>query len=232
MPRPRKPQHAPAPPPRPQPREPWPTARPRLEISAAVNPSPVSMWSLLGEQYHLPPWQRGQVWTPEQQVALCEAVWEGLPVAPFLVWERYNPATKTGGAVVLDGQQRLCAFSARVKRHNGTPCDPTAAHLDLETGRWQVGPAKGHPPVTMANLTDMDWMEQQIWNLPDRRTQSLVSQAAARIGAWTGVVYRIGERVSPEYATEIFRGWNVPGVPIPADEVEALIQQADLGWTP
>lgn len=63
--------------------------------------------------FHLPRWQRGQVWTPEQQVAFAETVWAGLPFQPVLLWEQDAP----GGArrlIVLDGQQRLSAMGAHL----------------------------------------------------------------------------------------------------------------------
>lgn len=230
----------PQPPPRERynPREEWP--KPTLASYSmwdAARPTTIGLRALLHDSvYRLPPWQRGQVWTPAQQVALCETIWNGLPLAPLLLWvRRVGPNISDVAVVVLDGQQRLCALGADVRRHDGTPCTPTAAHLDLETGRWQVGPSEGHPPVTMREVCDMGWLFDRMWageGAGDDRTVDLAGMAIKRTELWTGCVYAMGPSVTAEDAIQVFRAWNTPGVPIPQDEIEALIREADLGWSP
>lgn len=230
------PHQAPPAPPRPDvhPRELW---APGLQARSSLDgcrPHLASMRKLLNETtYHLPPWQRGQVWAPAQQVAFCETVWNGLPYSPILLWELR--VEKDTAVVILDGQQRLCALGAHVLRHDGTPNEPTAAHLDLETGRWQVGPADGHLPITMKQAADVWWT----WQLRPSMTEDehyrlamLVSAAAERLQHSDTSVYVIGASTPVEDVVRIFRAWNVPGVPIPPDEVERLIRAANLGWTP
>lgn len=186
------------------------------------------------QPYVLPPWQRGQVWTAAQQVAFCEAVWCGMPSQPILLWQRDG---YKGLPIVLDGQQRLCALGAYVLRADGTVNTPTAAHLDLETGRWQVGPAEGHPPITMAQAANVGWL-LKLYNSvtlradPDHwRTSNLVAQASERLRGGRSFVYTIGTGVPIEDVIRIFRVWNTPGTPFSPDEIEALIHAADLSWT-
>lgn len=183
--------------------------------------------------YHLPPWQRGQVWTPAQQVALCETIWAGLPVQPMLLWERRRADTSCH-VVVIDGQQRLTAMGARMLRWDGSVNSSTAAHLDLETGRWQAGPAEGHPPITMREAATTSWL----WGLRSTmdddawwRLASLSGSAADRLRG-SMFVYYIGPSTPIEDAIRIFRAWNVPGTPFDPDEVERLIRGADLTWDP
>jgi hypothetical protein len=194
------------------------------------------MSSLLhGPVYYLPPWQRGQEWTPAQQVAVCETVWNGLPLAPILLWERQvGPGVMNRVMVVLDGQQRLCALGADVRRHDGTPCAPTSAHLDLETGRWQAEPAAGYPPITMREVSSVRWLTRRCQETEafTSRMVDLCAAAIDRVAEWTGVSYVMGVDVAPDTAVKAFRTWNIPGVPIPPDRVESLIQAADLRWCP
>ena len=72
-------------------------------------------------EWFLPPFQREVVWTPAQQAAYCNSLWDGMPTAPLLVWERdINGTGWPYRRVVLDGQQRLTALGAHVIRADGT----------------------------------------------------------------------------------------------------------------
>lgn len=227
----------PAPRPEIHPREPWSGGARDLSSWDRCRPHLMTIRQLLCDSvYYLPPWQRGQVWTPDQQVAFCRTVWDGLPYAPLLLWERrMGPDQKGRAMVVLDGQQRLSAMGAAVLRADGTPNEPTAAHLDLETGRWQMGPADGHPPITMRRAVDTSWgfhhwqetRDEERW-----RTVMLCAQAETRLQRAESSVYVIGPSVRVDEAVRIFQAWNRPGVPIPPDEVERLIRDIDAGWTP
>ena len=225
-----------------EPREPWLDGL-GLTTSSFSTPRPVTMnWRQVCEDftYVLPPWQRGQVWTSAQQVALCEAIWSGLPIAPLLLWERQTgPGLGDRVTVVLDGQQRLCALGARVLRHDGTPCAPPSAFLDLETGRWSAEPAPSHPPITFARATSSHWT----WDRDGYRAQyddatwwrwaSLVAHASSRLGqACDSMAVHMGSTIDVERAVQVFRSWNVPGTLFDLAEVEALIRAADLSWRP
>ncbi len=229
----------PEPPPMPDvhPREPWIGGARDLSSWDRCRPNLMTIRQMLCDAvYHLPPWQRGQVWTPDQQVAFCRTVWDGLPYAPMLLWERRTgPDRKGQSIVVLDGQQRLSAMGATILRADGTPNTPTAAHLDLETGNWQVGPADGHPPITMRRAVDALWGMRYWQETRDEdrwRTVMLCAQAETRLRRAESSVYVIGSGVRVSEAVRIFQAWNVPGVPISPDEIERLIRDIDAEWEP
>lgn len=224
-----------------EPREAWPIPMGKRSMWDRCRPVQPCLRQVVQDHvYHLPPWQRGQVWTPEQQVAFCECLWRGLPFAPLLVWERWHGGGIANRSnVVLDGQQRLCAVGAHVIRPDGSPTVPTSAFLDLETGRWGTEPAPDWPPITMRDAASggSEWAwDDDLWETlgrtGHRRLRMLLAHAAQRVGMLEVVTYLMGASVPPEDAVRVFRSWNRPGTPIPEDEVEALIAQADLGWMP
>lgn len=199
---------------------------------------------------HLPPWQRGQVWTGEQQRALCRALWRGLPVAPILLWEqrtdsakvadpkhrdgyRYVGATRT---VVLDGQQRLAALGVPMRRWDGVPLVLPEAYLDLEDGTWKAEPMAGLPhALTMLAVTDPFGAGRIFWSAQgeaERRLMRLWCEAAEYSGRPDLMTYTIPSSTCREEVIEIYRSWNAPGTPFPPDEVDALIRGADMGWIP
>lgn len=67
----------------------------------------------------LPPFQRPQVWTTEQQVRLIESLYRGMPV-PALVWNQSENVAEVDGWL-LDGQQRMNAILGYV--HGRFPVD-------------------------------------------------------------------------------------------------------------
>ena len=195
---------------------------------------------LLRASFVLAPFQRGQVWTPEQQVALCETVWHGCPVPPIVLWLRPHPIEKWPAMlpIVLDGQQRLCALGARVYRHDGARCRPTAARMDLETGRWSVnGP--GH---TFAELTDpsrttrahRDAATDPATREAADRDFELMCHAMNRIDRMPDVaLVTIGASATPTQAAEVFARWNTPGVAMGEGEAAEMVRAADaldLSW--
>lgn len=59
--------------------------------------------------YFLPPWQRGLVWTKEQNVRLIESLWLGLSIGTYT----FNRSNVFGGPLdnlLIDGQQRMNAL--------------------------------------------------------------------------------------------------------------------------
>lgn len=67
-------------------------------------------------QYFLPEFQRGYVWTSDQVKAYFQSMYLGYPTGTFLVWKAKNPPKVRGGSqssdhdfkeLILDGQQRL-----------------------------------------------------------------------------------------------------------------------------
>jgi len=200
---------------------------------------------------YLPPWQRGQVWSGEQQRAFCRALWRGLPTAPILLWEQrvdaypipgavpdrfgYTPSTYRHRIVVIDGQQRLAALGVPMKRWNGVPIEPPAAFLDLEDGEWKAEPMPGLPwPLTMAAVSDPHGTTDGYWRAEGeeaRRLQELWWQASGLCRPDL-LCYTIPQGTPVDAVIEIFRSWNAQGVPFPPEEVESLIRQADLTWIP
>lgn len=60
--------------------------------------------------WKLPQWQRGSVWTKEQEVKLVESLWLGLPIASYVYNETRNmrgsKASVELDGILIDGQQR------------------------------------------------------------------------------------------------------------------------------
>lgn len=64
--------------------------------------------------YALPPWQRGIVWTEEQQIRLLESAWRGLNIGTYTI----NRSPKYEGRfdnLLIDGQQRLYSLQRYFK---------------------------------------------------------------------------------------------------------------------
>lgn len=224
------------------PREAWPPPKANLGGSWGCRPVVMKLGELLrnDQVYHLPPYQREQVWSSEQQVTLCKTLWVGLPVAPLLLWAWGNrDAQGRQHYIVLDGQQRLCALGAQIYRHDGAPCTPTRAVLDLETGRWHIGEPDGVQHVTMAQASDAfetatPRLRSGVSSASEGwRLIELLGDADNRLSEYAQVVvYAIGSATDKATAATIFRTWNIPGTPISPAEIDALIQKADLSWEP
>ncbi len=62
--------------------------------------------------YILPPFQRPQVWQPEQAVSFIESIWLGLPIGVYV----YNESPKLGATDgwLIEGQQRWTSIGAYV----------------------------------------------------------------------------------------------------------------------
>ena len=80
-------------------------------------PNPFSYRVVMG--YFLPTWQRGAVWSQDQQVKLIESLWYGLNVGTYTF---NRPGRGRGGPhdnLLIDGQQRL--FSLQRYLENAFP---------------------------------------------------------------------------------------------------------------
>ena len=62
--------------------------------------------------FRLPEWQRGLVWTEEQDIRLIESIWKGIPIGTYSYVQ--NDDVKTDG-LLIDGQQRLYAIECYLK---------------------------------------------------------------------------------------------------------------------
>lgn len=68
-------------------------------------PNPQELRSVMG--YFLPSWQRGLVWSEQQQVKLLESCWLGLPIGTYTFNRKYGSKYDN---LLIDGQQRLYAI--------------------------------------------------------------------------------------------------------------------------
>lgn len=69
--------------------------------------------------FRIPPFQRPDVWTPEQSARFVESVWLGLPIGQYVVNVGLRPARDgkfpRSEGWLIDGQQRLRALKAYVE---------------------------------------------------------------------------------------------------------------------
>lgn len=180
--------------------------------------------------WYLPPFQREVVWSPEQQVAFCDSVFTGLPTATVLAWRRY--VGKERRVVLLDGQQRLTALGATVRRADGTTNPPPQAYFDLRAGRFSTDP--GRWALTMRDIVGLDFLRQievqeeleaaEDWEGYDQWYSRLYATDVA--GGRQLTVYVLEERATPEFVVAAFRAINRPGVQFDEAEVERLVAAA------
>ncbi len=226
----RKPQPAPAPPDPPAPvyapREEWPPLVMRDKPLVQVRP----LISQLVEDYelHLPPYQRGVVWTGEQQRAFCADVFAGFGIQAMLFWAMPSPFGGNARCYVLDGQQRLTALGVPLRRADGTMNPLPASFLDLETGTWKEEPTE-HPsivqPLTAANVACFHPCIDP--NVFDRRIGKLLHVGRNRL--YRDIqIFVLEANTTPEVAVEAFRRWNRPGTPFAEEQIEALISECGL----
>jgi len=192
---------------------PWASSLSRTRCSSQVTPLP-SMW---GTAFRLPSFQRGERWTPPMQAAFCDAVLVGDPVPPILLWERRD------GTWVIDGQQRLTALGAKVVRSDGSSNSPTAAFLDVRTGRF--GSAQGRWHLTAVRVAR--WRALNVPK-PKRgvRDWEWAGVAGEVLRRRTLVTYVLGPDATKDDAVRAFRAVNTPGVLMTPDEVEMLVASA------
>ena len=182
--------------------------------------------------WHLPPFQREVVWTPEQQVAFCNSVFTGMPTATILAWRRYMGEGEEEKVLLLDGQQRLTALGATVIRPDGTTNPPPRAYFDLAAGRFTTDP--GRWALTMRDIVDLDFERQievseELEKAGDVEGHNLwYSRLFANdvVSMQQLTVYRLEHRATPEFAIEAFRAINRPGVQFDEAEIERLIASA------
>lgn len=85
------------------------TARPIQALQLSMTNEPFSQLVHQWQGGRLdpnPPYQRGQVWTRAQKIALIESVMTGTPIPAIIV----NRRTRAGTRYVIDGLQRITAY--------------------------------------------------------------------------------------------------------------------------
>ncbi len=70
-------------------------------------PNPMGYRVVMG--YFLPPWQRGLVWTEEQNIRLIESLWLGLNIGTY-TFNRSKTFRGPLDNLLIDGQQRMNAL--------------------------------------------------------------------------------------------------------------------------
>lgn len=219
---------APVPPAPAQPRPPEHPAPPWAEHRSIYGyPHKLTVRQTCAGDWHLPPFQREAVWDAERQVAYCNSLWDGLPTAPFLVWERY-----LGGGVmnrinvVLDGQQRLTALGAPVLRADGTANPPSGAFFDLEAGRFTTEP--GRWALTAKDLCCMSFSdhfhgEPNVADEMGSRLWQWKIYAKSRLDSIELVSHVLESCTKQAEVVKAFRSINRPGIVFTEEEVERLI---------
>lgn len=194
------------------------------------SPHMITARSMCADQiWHLPPFQRKIVWSAEQQVAYCNAVFQSLPTAMFLIWERHVDGRRVH--VVLDGQQRLTALGAQVVRSDGTENEPTAARFDLASGRFGVGPFRWNQTATdlaRFNFSHHIDTERQLEASADpdaiywhHRIYAYSILSSAQV-----CHYLLPSHTPISDVIAAFRSINRPGVSFSEAEVERLVNDA------
>lgn len=177
--------------------------------------------------WHLPPFQRGSVWTPGQQVAFCDSLWEGMPTAPLLVWRRYLPgAGYRSRHYVLDGQQRLTALGATVLRQTpeGEVANPaTSAFFDPDAGRFTTVKAPWGGSVRDICTLGTEHRRGEPKDPDERRRWWWAYLAKTRLDSVEIIAYTIEHDTPVERVVRAFRTINRPGVAFDLDEIERLV---------
>lgn len=184
-----------------------------------------------GARLVIPTLQRGQVWTPEQQVAFASAVWTAKPMyTPMILWERTRRVSYDRPPVmdVLDGQQRLHALGVPMERADGTPMPPCAAFLDLETGTVVGEPGQHRPTLFDAVAYQTARSMQALRGVTIAGTGGDLTYALAkdRLDRIDFSVINLEPSVTPAEAADHFRAANTQGVQMSPEELEALIAAA------
>lgn len=66
--------------------------------------------------FALPSWQRGSVWSREQQIRFVESAWKGLPLGTYTVNRQKSVTTDPAlCGILIDGQQRITAIEAYLR---------------------------------------------------------------------------------------------------------------------
>lgn len=184
-------------------------------------------------EYLLPPYQRGVVWSREKQLTYLQTVWRGLPTAPCVIWRRRVPYSLQGQLWIMDGQQRLTALGANIRRADGTHNEPPIFRLDIPTGTWSLdGPGE---PWALCSLAQANMLERPAWK--DRGlpvSHDLIHHPLQCYARAQNAYVQILEIECPdERAAEVFSILAQPGIAWTPEELEGLItsiQDAGLSW--
>jgi hypothetical protein len=188
----------------------------------------------------VPSFQRGLKWKSKDVIALFDSVYRGYPIGALLL--RKAPASaariqvgplpidapETHDALwVVDGQQRLIAFTAGLSRPRpapGTPEDVWVVYFDTQTQTFQAPPKSGEVPSTWVPVNEMldasvlsEWVFH--WSHGgDAVLRTALFQAGSRVRQYQIPVY-IVETEDEQLLREIFYRINNFGRSLRWEEV-------------
>ena len=128
--------------------------------------------------YGMPPWQRGAVWTREQRIKLLDSIIRGASIGPITLWrppmdsgieaKNFDGCTYQaeglgcwGGALVVDGQQRLTTLLMASRGEIG---------VRWNGAEWTDGPGFMTEAQPMAiNMSDLLGWDDVIHESPHAR---------------------------------------------------------------
>lgn len=188
--------------------------------------------SLAESTFLLPPYQRPVVWSREKQLAFLQTVWRGFPTSPCVIWRRRGAGLSTQ-RWVMDGQQRLTAMGADIRRADGTINPPPVYQLDMPTGTWSLdGPGESWSPCALARaeLLRRDACRDRTIPVSDDRIHHPLQCYSRAKNAYVQI---LEIECSDSQAAEVFTILAQPGIAWSSEELEGLIasiQGVGLDW--
>ena len=185
----------------------------------------------------VPSFQRGLRWEAKHVQELFDSIYRGYPIGSLLFYQRPAKAARirvgplqvaapeTDKAWwVVDGQQRLTALTAGLKRPVPLPRkpdkdDPYVLYFDIEEQVFQTPPRSGEPPTTWVPVPKLlDAADLTEWafgweHARDERLRRRLFEAGARLREYPIPLYII-ETEDLEPAKQIFYRTNKAGKPL------------------
>ncbi|MGB5917028.1 MAG: DUF262 domain-containing protein [Phormidesmis sp.] len=195
----------------------------------------------------VPAFQRPLQWESEDVILLFDSIYQGYPIGSFLMRQAYAPASaieygpvkvsapESNSALwVVDGQQRLTAFTAGLARDGEIPTTPDDAwvvYFDTQKKAFSAPSKSGDLPSTwvpVAQLLDASVLSEWVFNWKYGKDVSLrnsVFEAGKRIRQYEIPVY-IVETDEEELLRDIFYRINDSGKKMKWEDIhDALFGQ-------
>lgn len=201
----------------------------------------------------IPVYQRDLQWTKEDVLSLFDSIYRGYPMGSLLFHERpakartfeLGPLTihapeQHAALDVVDGQQRLVALSASMRRPDPIPTTPTdnyVVYFDARSEQFLSPPKHGKIPDTWVPLTQMadpSKLSEWVFNWPHARDEQLrrvVFEAGSRLREYKIPMYTVRvDDQDVELLGEIFHRINGSGKPLKWPVIhDALYGQTGAG---
>lgn len=194
----------------------------------------------------VPSFQRGLRWEAKHVQELFDSIFRGYPIGSLLFYRRPAEAKRIQvGPLrvdapeeakawwVVDGQQRLTALTACLRREvplppRPDPADPYVLYFDVAEQRFEPPPRSGDLPSTwvpLPKLLDASELTEWAFGWEHGRDEGLrrrLFEAGARIREYPIPLYLI-ETGDTEAATQIFYRTNNAGKPLEWPEVHKAL---------